>query len=113
MFPSSRYSHKVISSQEYDFSTNCIWTFFIIIRIRIINQIENFFYFFLLFSKMNIIQLPEDILIKIIDEMNDNIFPVSIVNKEIYTLSNDRLRREREKIERRVAFFERFYAKHS
>ena len=58
---------------------------------------------------MNFLQLPEDILIKIIDEMNDNIFHVSIVNKEIYTLSNDRLRREREKIERRVAFFERFY----
>ena len=57
---------------------------------------------------MNIIQLPDDILIKIIDEMNDNIFPVSIVNKEIYTLSNDRLRREREKIERRVAFLKDF-----
>jgi hypothetical protein len=56
---------------------------------------------------MNITQLAEDILIMIIDEMNENISHVSIVNKEFQELSKNRLRREREKVERRIAFFEK------
>jgi hypothetical protein len=56
---------------------------------------------------MNITQLPDDILIMIIDEMNENISHVSIANKEFQELSRNRLRHEREKIERRVAFFEK------
>lgn len=54
---------------------------------------------------MNVIQLPEDILTMIIDEMNENIFPISNVNKEMYRLSKDRIICEREKYDRKLAFY--------
>ena len=56
---------------------------------------------------MNINQLPSDILIIIIDEMNDNIFPISLVNKEFHNLSRERILKEKEKYKRKNAFFKR------
>ena len=43
---------------------------------------------------MSVVNLPSDILITIIDEMNKNIYNVSLVNRELYSLSKDRLKAE-------------------
>ena len=54
---------------------------------------------------MNVVQLPDDILIVIVDEMNNNIFSVSMVNKELHRISKNRIKKEREKYDRKIAFY--------
>ena len=54
---------------------------------------------------MNFSDLPNDILLTVIDEMNDNIMPISIVNKEIYKLSAPLLEQEKRRIYRKRDFF--------
>lgn len=56
---------------------------------------------------MNLSKLPDDILLIIIDEMNADIFTVSIVNKEFNELSQNRLKEEKAARERKKAFYER------
>jgi len=63
---------------------------------------------------MNLINLPDDI-ISIIIDINITIFPISIVNKKFYSLSQERIAGEKSKHERKKNFFDRclignFYA---
>lgn len=54
---------------------------------------------------MKVTQLPDDIIIFIVDEMNENIFNVSIVNKELHAISKNRIKKEREKYDRKQSFY--------
>jgi hypothetical protein len=56
---------------------------------------------------MNVTQLPTDILIIIIENMNKDIMPLSIVNKTLYQLSQPCLKEQHEKYIRKKAFFYR------
>jgi hypothetical protein len=56
---------------------------------------------------MYLLQLPDDIIIKIVDEMNDNILSVSIVNKELLKLSETRIRKAKEKYNRKIMFYKK------
>ena len=56
---------------------------------------------------MNLNNLPNDILYIIVDKMNDNILPVSIINKKFYTIANERLEREKKYVLQKKAFFVR------
>jgi hypothetical protein len=54
---------------------------------------------------MNVLQLPLDMLIIIFDEMNNDIIPLLTVNKELYELSQERLKEQYEKYIRKIIFF--------
>jgi hypothetical protein len=56
---------------------------------------------------MNFLNLPDDIIITIIDDMNCDMLAVSTVNKELNLLSYERIQREKEKYNRKIAFYEK------
>lgn len=51
--------------------------------------------------------MPLDILIIVLDEMNDNIFPVALANKKIYNLTENRRVQELKKYLLMKAFYNR------
>ena len=69
-------------------------------------KIENY-YLIVFNNQMNILDLPREILIIISDDMNDNILPISLTNKEFRELVMDRLLCEKEKVMEKKQFFER------
>lgn len=56
---------------------------------------------------MNLIDLPTEILIIISDDMNENILPISLVNKEFQAITAKRVLRERKERMERKEFFDR------
>jgi hypothetical protein len=56
---------------------------------------------------MNLFSLPEDILIKIINTDNENIFTVSNVNKELYLLLHEILKEKKRVYDRKNSFYDR------
>ena len=54
---------------------------------------------------MNILQLPTEILILVFDEMNMDILPTITVNKELYELSQERLKKMKARQKRKTDFF--------
>jgi hypothetical protein len=56
---------------------------------------------------MYLLELPDDIIIKIVDEMNYNIFTVSLVNKQLHGFLYERIRKAKEKYNRKILFYEK------